>query len=422
MLPVSPSTGQTAEMGHRRYDEERDLPAVTRMWREVGWIDGSDAQATALRRFFDVGDAVVATIGGEAESAVHRTTGAFRHRDTDLPLCAVSAVTTSHVARRQSMATELVAEALAGGVDDGAAVAALGAFEQGYYERFGFGTGAYDHSLTFDPATLTVAVSDRPPVRVTAADADDVHGLLRRRHRGHGSVVLDPPEVVHAELGWIEKPFGLGYRAADGRLTHCLLGSMGGERGPYRVDWVAYEHPHQLLELLGLLRGLGDQVASVTLSSEPAEIQLQDLIRGPIRQRIASRLAGGGVIAHRAVAWWQLRILDLPRCIEALGWPGVPVSFDLRLTDPLADRGGRWPGLSGEWAVTIGAESSATRGAADDGRAVLETSVNALSRAWAGVRPPSSLALTDDLRGPAELLERLDDVLRTPRPVLGWHL
>ncbi len=406
-------------MDWRAYDEERDLAAVTRIWRECGWIDDSDQQAEALQAFFGAGRALVASIRGEAECAVHRTPGSFRYHEVDVPLCAVTAVTTSHVARKRSLATGLVAETLAAGAEDGAAVAALGAFEQGYYDRFGFGTGPYVHRLTFDPATLTVPVPERPPVRVGAADADEVHALLLRRHRSHGGIVLDPPGIVHAELGWLEHPFGLGFRDADGCLTHCLLGRMQNEDGPYRVDWLAYEEPRQVLELLGVLRGLGDQIAAVELSFEPAEVQVQDLIRSPMRQRTASRLAGGGVQAHTAAAWWQLRILDLPRCIGAVRWSGAPVSFDLRLRDPMADRGGRWPGLGEEWSVSLGEESAASPGMVGD-RPVLESSVNAFSRLWAGVRPASSLMLTDELAGPHELLQALDDVFCSPSPVLGW--
>ena len=35
----------------RPYDAERDLQAVTRIWREIAWIDSSDAAAQALEAF-----------------------------------------------------------------------------------------------------------------------------------------------------------------------------------------------------------------------------------------------------------------------------------------------------------------------------------------------------------------------------------
>ena len=87
--------GQTAAMVGRPYDEARDLAAVTRMWREVGWIDDSDGQAESLRRFLARDTALLADVHGEAECMVHRTPGSMRYVDTDLPLCAISGVTTA---------------------------------------------------------------------------------------------------------------------------------------------------------------------------------------------------------------------------------------------------------------------------------------------------------------------------------------
>ncbi len=39
---------------------------------------------------------------------------------------------------------------------------------------------------------------------------------------------------------------------------------------------------------------------------------------------------------------------------------------------------------------------------------------------WLGVRPATGLAVTDNLAGPHELLERLDAVLRLPDPKPDW--
>jgi predicted N-acetyltransferase YhbS len=145
----------------RAYEEERDFAAVTRMWREVGWIDDSDAQAEALRRVAARGGGIVADVRGEAECLVLRTPGTVRYLDVDLPLCAISGVTTSHIGRRQHLATDLIVETLTAAAEEGAAVAALGFFEQGFYDRFGFGTASYEHRLRFDPASLDVPAPHR---------------------------------------------------------------------------------------------------------------------------------------------------------------------------------------------------------------------------------------------------------------------
>ena len=401
----------------RPYDEDRDLAALTRIWREVGWIDDTDEQAKALARVARRGGTLVGDVAGEAECAVLRTPGTMRYLDTELPLCAITGVTTSHVGRRQGLATALMVETLGAAVRDGAAVASLGFFEQGYYDRFGFGTGCYEHRLRFDPASLRVPVPEAPPVRVGPDDLGELHQLMARRHRGHGSVVLDAADWFVAEWAWLERPFALGWRGDDGRLTHALLGSMKDEHGPYVIELLAYEEPAQLLDLLGWIRVLGDQVNQVVIGWEPVDVQLQDLIHEPVRQRRVARLAGGSDALHQAIAEQQDRVLDLGACIAAVRTP-VPASFGLRLHDPLEALGG-WPGIGGEHTVHLGDASSVTAGI-ERGLPVLEASVGALTRLWLGVRPATGLALTDDLDGPADLLRRLDESLRLPTPQAGW--
>lgn len=401
----------------RPYDEDRDLGAVIRMWREVGWIDDTDEQADALRRVAARGGGIVADVRGEAECLVLRTPGTVRYLDVDLPLCAVSGVTTSHVGRRQRLASALMVETLTAAVEEGAAVASLGFFEQGFYDRFGFGTGCYEHRLRFDPALLDVPVPDCAPVRLGVDEMEELHALMARRHRRHGSVVLDPVDWFVAEWAWIDKPFALGWRGDDGRLTHALLGSMKDGHGPYVIEQLAYEELPQLLDLLGWLRVLGEQVNQVEIAAEPADVQLQDLVREPVRQRRVARLAGGSDALHHAIAEQQDRILDLGACIAAVTVP-EPVDFGLRLRDPLEDLGG-WPGIGGSYTVHLGRTSSVQDGIAD-GLPVLDASVGAFTRLWFGVRPATSLAITDDLAGPDDLLAQLDRSLRLPTPQAGW--
>lgn len=239
----------------RPYERERDLAAVTRVWREVGWIDHDDEDdALALDEFLSATATLVADVHGEAECAVSRSVGSIRHLDTDVRLCVIAAVTTGHAGRRQGLASALVRETLLAGAADGAAVAALGMFDQGFYDRFGFGTCGYEHRSTFDPSDLDVPVPRQAPVRLTTDDAAEMHELMVRRHRGHGSVVVDPVDEFRAELRWTEKPFALGYRADDGRLTSFVQGSAKDEYGPYEVEWMAYETPDDLLALRSATR------------------------------------------------------------------------------------------------------------------------------------------------------------------------
>ena len=391
-----------------------DLTSITRMWIEVGWIEhDNELQAEALSHLLQYGRAIVGVVDGAAECLVHRTPGTIRYDTVDLPLCAITAVTTSPIARNIGLATRMTAEAIAGGATDGAAVAALGMFEQGFYDRFGMGTLAYLDFLSFDPARLRANPPRRAPIRVTRDDWAEVAGLMARRARRHGSVALDPPEVLRSELGWVEEPyFGFGFRAGDGRLTACRVGKNDGEHGPYKVDLFAYEDDDDLRDLLGLLRSLSAQLHVVQMV-EPAGIQLQDLIDRPIRG--AEPDDPDHKAWHTAMAWYQLRILDLGACVAARTWPGDEVRFDLVLTDPLSDADVEWPGLAGDHSITIGPTSS-VRSGHHGFLPVLRASIGAFSRLWFGVRPATGLAVTDDLAGPPELLDALDRVLVLPPP------
>ena len=75
--------------------------------------------------------------------------------------------------------------------------------------------------------------------------------------------------------------------------------------------------------------------------------------------------------------------------------------------------------LSGVYQVHIGGESQI--GPVRDERLPrLKASVGAFSRLWLGVSPATSLSVTDDLHAPADLLTKLDDAFRLPKPAVDW--
>ena len=102
--------------------------------------------------------------------------------------------------------------------------------------------------------------------------------------------------------------------------------------------------------------------------------------------------------------------------------PGASIRFNLNLSDPVErylDPGVQWHGVGGNYVVTLGPASGAELGA-DPALPTLKATVNAFTRMWLGVLPASSLAATDDLDGPRELLEGLDSVLCIPQPKPDW--
>ncbi len=406
----------------RHYDPEKDKEATHRIWHEVGWLEKDKDKEAAMDTFVACGRALVAEVAGEAECLVLSVPATLRYLEDDLPFLAVTGVTVSRVARKQGLGGHLTAQLIAEGVADGAMAAGLSMFEQGFYDQLGLGTGGYEHWVSFDPAQLQLTSRHRVPRRITLADAEKVHASRLSRLRRHGAANLLPPAVTQADMTWTKGGFGLGYfDGPNGELTHHFwVNDNEEEQGPYDIVWMAYQTPEQFLELLALIKSLGDQVRLVWMR-EPAGIQLQDFLIQPFRYRA---LTDKSKYENRikADAYWQLRICDLPGCLAKTHLCVEDLRFNLELTDPIErflDASMPWRGVGGTYVVTLGANSCAEQGR-DPLLPTLHASVNAFSRLWFGVRPATGLAITDQLSGPAELLQALDRVLRLPDPKYDW--
>lgn len=133
----------------RSYDPEQDLQHVQRIWRDIGWTD-SEHEDVALGKFVASGNSEVALVDGEAEAMAVWSRGSFSYNGKLLPTGLVTGVATSRIARRKGLAGALTGSAIAHAAQDGCALAMLGIFDQGYYDKFGFGSGSYDHWIKFD--------------------------------------------------------------------------------------------------------------------------------------------------------------------------------------------------------------------------------------------------------------------------------
>lgn len=407
------------ESAIRPYRPSEDAPACRRVWTEAGWVDGAKNEE-AFTDFVDSARSLVGTLGGTAECLVNVHPGTLRYLDEEIGLACVTGVTTSRVARNQGLAARTTALALAEEAAAGTPVASLGVFEQGFYNRLGFGNGPYETWCTFDPAQLTIPTKPRTPSRITTADWQAVHDGRTLRRRWHGAACGLAPRLTRAEMLWGENAFGLGYFDSSGRLTHHLwCTSDKPRRGPYSVDWMGYRTRDEFLELLGLLRGLADQVHSVELH-EPPGLQLQDLLRQPFKGR---RMTEASPHVQRAMssAYWQIRLLDLEAAL-AQTHLATNVRFQLDLRDPIGEHlppDAPWRGMTGHYVVELG-ESCAVRRGADASLPTLRASVGAFSRLWLGVRSATSLSWTDALEGSAELLTALDRAFLLPAPSSDW--
>ena len=404
----------------RKYNLEKDIEAVRRIWREVQWID-DNSDEKLLDAFLREGRALVADLDGNAECLVTANPGKMKYLSEELPLSVVTSVTTSRIARKQGLAKKLTAQLIAEEAEAGAYLSTLGIFEQGFYDQLGYGTGSYEHWVSFDPADISVESKIRPPIRLGGADSKRIHLALQSRKTQHGGVTLFPEGLVEAELAWTKKGFGLGYAdGAKGELTHFFWGSSSGEQGPLIISMLVFQTAEQFIELMALIKSLGDQIRLVKVR-EPAGIQLQDLIQNPFRSRIVTEKSKFEHI-NRATAYWQTRICNLEACIGATHLNSKTLRFNLDLSDPLEKLINpvmSWKGCAGEYTVELGSTSQVVSGF-DNTLPTLTADIGSFTRLWLGVRPASGLLTTGNLRAPENLIQDLDEVLCLPNPHPDW--
>lgn len=410
-------------MVFRRYDPSKDKSAGYRIYREVGWIDSSVTEDELDWYFLHGGTSWVAEMAGEAECLVMGVSGDVSYQRELLPFGCIAAVTTSRVGRGQHLALRLTARAIAEEVRHGAIVSGLGMFDQGFYNRLGMGTGSYEYHVSMLTSDLKVPARARVPKRLSVDDWEAIHALRLKRRRQHGAVSLLPAGLTRGRMvSWGANHFGLGYTdEPDGSLSHLVwVSAPNVGHGPYEAKYLLYQTREQFLELIGLLKTLGDQVYSIKIH-EPAEVQLQDLLHRPFRNHDITR-GSAHQTGTSAMCWWQMRICDLPACLERTHLPGEPVRFNLTLTDPIEHylpEDQPWRGVAGDYVVTLGPDSHAEPGH-DERLPAMRATVNAFTRLWLGVRPATGLAMTDEIEAPEELLERLDDLVRLPNPRPDW--
>lgn len=411
----------------RRFDLKDDFKEVVNLWHEIGWLKSNDpADNPGLKYLLDSSDVWVYEENNKIEASSLGVPGEINYLKDKLPFHGLSGVVVSPVVRKKGLASRLVSKSLIEGYNKGYAVSGLLMFEQGYYNHLGYGTGSYDHQFTFDPSHLNVKKKPRTPERITKDDWQKVHKSLLNRKSNHGAVSLLPAYITRDKMAWSsDETYGLGYYNEAGEITHMLWIRKEGDysgpfaNGPLVVEFMTYQNYEQFLELLAILKNLGDQIYAVKIN-EPAKIQLQDYFNYPRKQYNQSGSKYG--YESKAFAGWQIRILNLEKCIRATNLKCSSIKFNLELYDPIEDYldSNEWGGLSGNYQLKLGGSSSIKKGKNSE-LPTLKATVNSFSRMWLGVLAPSVLAIRDGVSGPEQLIESLDYLFGyLPKPKMEW--
>lgn len=406
-------------MIHRLYDPEKDRDAVHQIWLETGWIEKDNPKP--MDAMIENSQTIVADINGSPECLVVSFPGDIDYLGERLKFSCIGGVTTSLIARRQHLAGRLTAEKIALDAIDGAVVSGLGIFEQGYYDKLGFGTLSYERVVKFSPSNIKLDLKSRVPDRLGMDDWEKMHRARLGRRRLHGSCSMDSPHISRAEMLWTKKGFGFGYHDENGELTHyAWMNGVGKEHGPFEVNWMAYRSLDQFLELMALFKSFSEQIHLISML-EPPGLQLVDFLEKPLTYaKLTDKSTYKNFI--RTNAYYQMRICDLGKCLEKTHLRCDEFRFNLRLSDPIErflDDEWEWRGIGGDYLVTLGRESRAERGS-DPHLPTLEASAGVFTRMWFGVLPASSLAVFNDFNAPAELLDQLDQAFLVPLPHTDW--
>jgi len=407
-------------MKFRKYDREKDKKEAQRIWIECGWIEDDEKDKKAFDIFTASSNCGVVDLNGSPECMIVTSPGKMKYEDSYLSLSAGSAVTVSRVLRKQGAAPRLLASMLIEDINNGADVAGLGMFEQGFYNRLGFATMGYEHWYSFDPAKLKVFKNGGIPLRITTDDFKETHRCYSEGRKLHGFVTLDPPELMHGDMLWCKNGFGLGYKT-DGKLSHYLwLSTDDVEEGPYDVRWMAFKTGDQFLELLGIIKTLEEQVRTIRMK-EPALIQLQDFIDKPFQLQTISRKSKFES-RMRSIAYQQLRICNMENCINAVQFEGKPFSFNLTLSDPINDflsEDNQFGECTGDFTVSIGNDSTVSRGLTK-GLPLINGSINGFTRLWIGILPASTIGMVENLEIDESLVENLEKAFYRPDVRSDW--
>jgi len=186
---MASKVNQLSKRKVRAYDPEKDASHIHRIWMDSKWIDDKEMYPV-LDAYHKEAQVWLGEIDGEVGTVVSCSPGGFNYDGVEIPMTAVTGVTAGLEFRRLGLAAMATAKAISYAYEKGAAIATLGAFEQGYYEKLGFGNFSSDSFITFDPHNLKVDAKHGRAIRLTTKDSDRMHAARLTRFKQHGTCDL----------------------------------------------------------------------------------------------------------------------------------------------------------------------------------------------------------------------------------------
>jgi predicted acetyltransferase len=257
-----------------------------------------------------------------------------------LPLRMITDVTTSATHRRRGLLRRMIEDDLADAVAAGVPIAALTAAEATIYGRWGFGPATFRVGVVVDTTPGFGFRDFADPGRVEQVEPADawphVKAVFDTFHsRQRGSVEWPSPyEDMHT--GAWDPGSGGANRKIRAAVHLDAAGAVDGfvlwkpsEDNTVKVDEMATLAPQAQLALWSFLGGM-DRVAKVTFNlfhpDDPLTWALTDLNR---------------VKTTEVQEFLWLRVLDVPRCLEARPW-AADGSVVLEVDDPQGHAAGRF--------------------------------------------------------------------------------
>ncbi len=233
-------------------------------------------------------------------------------------LGAIASLATAPEVRGRGIATALLRHLHVASDVRGDALTMLYAFRQRFYARLGYGTSSSRKRLAIDPASIPASWRALATSRVRRARAEDKDAIRRAYVRG-----------ASRASGWLTRTDAFWDRHLSRERRQFLVTDAGYVAFQLRqaeahasttlaVDELVADDDVTRCALLGALAAMRDQVAEIELevdANDPLELALLDS---------DGRRFGTDAVEHdlgTIVGGPMLRIEDVPRALEARGYP-----------------------------------------------------------------------------------------------------